>query len=352
MLHRQVSTGTLPHSINSEERQALEVFDQIYEEHISDEETLGHQRASVRKSSNAHVPRHTSLGKHRRHDFENTMYSVLGPGFQEGTTSFAQSDSGEQSDVQSIAGPFKETDGNFYFMGVRQSVKESTSSAKRNDHGSIQDKDKNENGATNTHKSRLGSTGSGGNSLPQPDVSDDLGAMRTDVDAIENENQCDNHVTTITEQNDNGSVTSYTIRSNITTDNQLYHSTVVISQNSEILPPLPPFSSHPSYNTFSSKASSTMRRASDNDTEQWNTLYSNNTTSHRSHVSNIDDYLDDSDSSVEQEEVLTNQNQSSVPEYAHVQKVDMKIHRIQNDDGNKTPSWLHKEFVNTAYVSD
>ena len=41
------------------------------------------------------------------------------------------------------------------------------------------------------------------------------------------------------------------------------------------------------------------------DTEQWNTLYST-AASHRSHVSNIDDYIEDSEYSVEQE-VCTDQ---------------------------------------------
>ena len=351
VLQRQMSTGTLHHSINSEERQALEVFDQIYEEHISDEEPKSHQVASGRKSAEAHVRKHISLGKHRRHEYENTMYSVLGPGFQQGTTSFAQSDSGEQSDAQSIGGPFKEIDGSFYFMGgsenVRITERHRTLSERKNNHDSVKDRDRNVHGAIlDKHESNGSSIHS---LLRQETGRKEMGPMRDD-DAKINENQEDNRVTTITEQNDNGSVTSYTIRSNVTIDNQLYHSTVIISQNSEIPPPLPPFSRHPSYNSVSSKATSTIPRTFDNDTEKWNTLYSN-TTSHRSHISHIDDYLDDCDS-VEQEVALTNQNHHSVPEYAHVQKVDMKIHRIQNEDSNKTPSWLHKEFVNTAYVSD
>ena len=118
VLQRQISTGTLRHSINSEERHALEVFDEIYEEHISDDDDpTHHQRAYDRKSSGTHARPHISLAKHRRHEYENTLFNVLGPGFQEGTTSFAQSDTGEQSDVPSYSEPFREKDGSFYFTG-------------------------------------------------------------------------------------------------------------------------------------------------------------------------------------------------------------------------------------------
>ena len=325
VLQRQISTGTLRHSINSEERHALEVFDQIYEEHISDDDQTRHQRASDRKLSGTHARRHISLPRHKRHEYENTLFNVLGPGFQEGTTSFARSDSGTQNDALSITEPFREKDGNFYFTGS------SENRVKRESRNS--ELDRNKSGAT----MRIYESVSNDDNFPDR-------TMKRDYDNQQQENL----VTTVTEQNDNGSITSYTIRSNVTTDNQLYHSTVIISQNSEIPPCLPSFSSHPSYNN-----TRTMITASGNDTEdQWDTLY-NTAASHRSHVSNIDDYIDDSEYSVEQEIVLTNRNHDPVPEYAQVQKVDMRIHRLQNEeDFSKTPSWLHKEFVNTAYISD
>ena len=305
------------------------MFDQIYEEHISDDDDQTHQqRAPDRKSFATHARRHLSSANHRRHEYENTMFNVLGPGFQEGRTSFAQSDIGEQSDAPSFSEPFREEDGSFYFTG-------SSENRVRRDRRNSE-LGRNKNGATVRIRESV--------------RNDDDNFSEVEDRSLKRHNdnqQQENLVTTVTEQNDNGSITSCTIRSNVTTDNQLYHSTVIISQNSEIPPSLPSFSSRPSYSS-----TGTTITASGNDTDQWQTLYST-AASHRSHVSNIDDYIDDSDYSVEQEIVLTNRNQDSVPEYAHVQKVDMRIHRLQNEeDLSKTPSWLHKEFVNTAYVSD
>ena len=275
----------------------MEVFDQIYEEHISDDDDqTHHQRVSDRKSSDTHARRHISLPQHRRHEYENTLFNVLGPGFQEGTTSFAQSDSGAQSDALSITEPFREKDGNFYFTG---SSENRVRRERRNS-----ELDRNKSGAT----MRIYESVRNDDNFPDR-------TMKRDYDSQQQESL----VTTVTEQNDNGSITSYTIRSNVTTDNQLYHSTVIISRNSEIPPSLPSFSSHPSNNN-----TRTMITASGNNAgDQWHTLYGT-AASHRSHVSNIDDYIDDSEYSVEQEVVLTNRNQDLVPDYAEVQKVDMR----------------------------
>ncbi len=413
---------SLQNSIDSEERKALEVFEQIYKQH--DERAhhgTGHHQGAGHSSHHR-----KQRAYHRKHQYENTVFSVLGPGFQEGTTSFLRSDAGDQSEAPNTRGrerePLRFADGTFYFSGQNEKFDKGTQSPPTlaSDDAESDDGDGYEDGP-----STPGGTGGIASANRSEDafspsrsldaascghtLDTSLSGEESEVESYEgvddgisppggitdnaaehgaghviDENQSvKNRITVITGNSERGSVTSYTIHNNVVSaaDSQLFHSTVIIaSESAEAPPPLPPFSTQPPLGTSdpgleqtsghlqrnwssASISSSLVPPGSEkNDTDQWNTLYSNNA----SHASNIDDVTEASSehgafSDAEEAKMpgdsFQNEaraaNRSSAPEYARVYKVNMNIHRLPGEeDFSKAPSWLHNEFVNAAYVSD
>ncbi len=323
----------------------------------------------------AHSPnRKLSLSRLKRHQYENTMFSVLGPGFQEGKTSFAQSDSGD--DVQSLQESLQPPDGSFYFTGTYESRNrtqeldqnqdslcdgEDSQHGNQNDSIAHGDEEPEMNRNVNENYAEVPSElpGSGANeneSNGMERTNESEGVSTNKRQEVANEAGRKDHVTMTRGGRENGTQTRYTITSNVTSGNKLY-SSVVIAQNSETDegPGQGPDHHAAPGPHLTPESSTVARRASESDHELWNKFYDSNA-SHRSIISNIDDVTSVSDQSrcleTEMEE-LANQNGESKPEPAQLYRVNMSIHRLSNQEAlSKPPSWLHKEFVNTAYVSD